>query len=78
MFNVNRAKIMPKILHAKNNCRAALYEKTPCDHRNEEDNVDVSTKVLAMRKRIQVLLLMITNVSYVVELTKININTLNM
>ena len=40
---------------ALNNGRAALNEKAPSDHHNGKDNVNASTKVLAMRKRIQVL-----------------------
>ena len=49
---------------AKNNIRAALNEKSPSDRYNNEYNMKVATQVLVMRNRMQVLLLMISNVSY--------------
>ena len=45
-------KSLNLIIHdAKNNDIAALIEKAPSDHHNNEDNVIGSTKVLAMRIR---------------------------
>ena len=46
------------------------------DHQIDED--DVSTKVLVMRKKMQVLLLMLSNISYVIKVAIININAKNM
>ena len=59
---------------AKNNGRAALNEKAPTDHQNDEDNVNVSTKVLGMKKRMQVLRLITSIFSYVVKVAIRNIN----
>ena len=41
------------ILYAENNGGATLKEKTLSDHHNDEDNVNVSTKDLVLRKIIQ-------------------------
>ena len=54
------------IRNAKNNNRVALNEKGISDHQNDEDDMNVWTKGLLMRKRTLVLLLMISNISYVV------------
>ena len=52
------------ICDVKNKCRATLNEKAPSDHHNDGDNVNLSTKVLVVRKRMQVLLLIISNVFF--------------
>ena len=79
LFNVNRdvsttnvwmtiksLNVMPKIMVELH------YNK----HQDDEDNV--STRVLVMRKRIQMFLLMISNVFYVVKVAIRNINAENM
>ena len=48
---------MPKIIMLK---KTALNEKARSDHHIIKDNVNVSTKVLVMRKIMQVLLLVIS------------------
>ena len=42
------------IRDGKNNGRAAFNEKASNNHHNDEDNVNVSTKLLVMRKIMQV------------------------
>ena len=61
------------VLGVKNNGGVALD-----DHYNEEDNMNESRKVSVIEKRIQVLLLMISNVSYMVIVVIRNINAKNM
>ena len=54
--------MMPKIMVELNSMRRPLVTI-----HNDEDNVNVSTKVLVMRKIMQVLRLMISDVFYVVK-----------
>ena len=61
---------MQKIMKELHSVRA------PSDHHNDEDIV--STKVLVMGKRMQVLHIMISNFSYVVKVAIRNINSKNM
>ena len=63
---------------AKNNGRAVLNEKPLDEYHNDEDNMNVSIKVLVIRKRMQVLLLMISNVFHVVKVAIRYINVKNM
>ena len=62
------------IRDATNNGKAALNEKAPTDQHNDEDYVNESTKVVLMRKIMQLLLLMISIISYVVKVAIRNID----
>ena len=62
---------------ALNNGRATLNEKAPGDQHNDEGNVNEPIKVLVLSKRMQALLLMMSNVSYVIKVITGNINAKN-